>query len=56
MLNGRQASGRDVNVRIAELNIQVSNLWYGAYILLLREADPPVVPSFLKTEFRNSLA
>lgn len=27
-LNGRTVGGREVNARMAELNVQVSNLWY----------------------------
>ena len=32
MLNGRSASGKDINQRMAELNVQVSNLWYVLYL------------------------
>ena len=27
-LNGKSASGKEINARMAELNVQVSNLWY----------------------------
>jgi hypothetical protein len=30
-IDGKRASGGDVNTRIAQLNIQVSNLWYANY-------------------------
>ena len=28
MLNGRTSSGKDINAKMAELNVQVNNLWY----------------------------
>ena len=28
LLNGKSASGKEINARMAELNVQVNNLWY----------------------------
>ena len=36
-INGRSASGKEVNACVAELNIQVGNLWY---VLTHKRWDP----------------
>ena len=32
MLNGRTSSGKDINAKMAELNVQVNNLWYALFL------------------------
>lgn len=53
-INGKNASGKEVNTRIQELNIQVSNLWY-VRPLVYATADRTICPalSFPRTELQN---
>ena len=54
LINGKSASGRDVNQRIQELNIQVSNLW--CVLSYFADCCPlmsRLAPFFPKTELQS---
>ena len=57
-INGKSAVGKDVNATIAQLNIQVGNLWYATKTHVLPNSliHSGSVLSFHRTALQNSLA
>lgn len=54
-LNGNSASGREITQNMAELNVQVGNLWYvcALHPVLHLPDDFDIARSYLKTRYRS---